>query len=104
MSPIPAEFHWHCLPDTPISGFFAGGLVGHYRADGTGVFIVQDSPPVRRTWAVKGNDQVCVTPEVGSVQCFTFKYVSSDRHKLMVTNASTGASAFFTVEDGVPNF
>ena len=84
--------------------FRGNGWVGHYRADGTGLFIVQNSPPVRRTWEVKGTDQVCVTPEVGLVQCFTFKRVSADRTKLMVTNVKTQASTFFTVEDGVPKF
>lgn len=84
--------------------FRGSGWVGHYRADGTGVFTVQGSQPVKRKWAVKGNDQVCVTPETGSMQCFTFKYVSRDRRQAMATNASTGLSAIFTIEDGIPKF
>jgi hypothetical protein len=84
--------------------FRGNGWVGHYRADGTGVLIVQGSRPVGRTWAVKGSDQVCVTPATGAVQCFTFKYVSSDRKQVLVTSVSSGGSLLFTVEDGVPNF
>lgn len=84
--------------------FRGNGWLGHYREDGTGILVAQGSQPVKRTWAVKGADQVCVTPETGSIQCFTFKYVSPDRRQVMVTNASTGGSTLFTVEDGVPKF
>jgi hypothetical protein len=84
--------------------FRGNGWVGHYRTDGTGILIVQGSAPVRRKWAVKAPDQVCVTPETGSPQCFTFKYVSADHKRILITNASSGGSTFCTLEDGVPKF
>lgn len=84
--------------------FRGNGWIGHYRADGTGVVVIQGSQPVRRTWTVKGRDQVCVTPEMGSVQCFTFKYTSDDRKSILVTNVATTGSVLFTVEDGIPKF
>jgi hypothetical protein len=84
--------------------FRGHGWVGRYRADGSGVFIIQGSQPVRRTWAVKGADQVCVTPESGTVQCLTFKYVSADHKQVLVTDVATGGSAIFSVEEGVPKF
>jgi hypothetical protein len=85
--------------------FRGNGWVGHYRADGTGVLIRERTKkPERRTWAVKGNDQVCATPENGATRCHTFKYVSKDRKQVMVTPVSGGPSYIFTVEDGVPKF
>jgi len=84
--------------------FRGHGWVGHYRADGTGVLIVQGSAPVRRTWAVKEDGQVCVTPEGSAPNCSTFKYVTKDRRQVMVTNWPSGRSFIFTLEDGVPKF
>jgi len=84
--------------------FRGHGWVGHYRADGTGVLIVQGSAPVRRTWAVKEDGQVCVTPEGSAPHCSTFKYVTKDRRQVMVTNWPSGRSFIFTLEDGVPKF
>lgn len=84
--------------------FRGNGWIGHYRADGTGVVVIQGSQPVRRTWTVKGRDQVCVTPEMGSVQCFTFKYASDDRKSILLTNVATSVSLLFAVEDGIQKF
>ena len=84
--------------------FRGNGWVGHYRADGTGVLIVQNRPPMRRTWEIKAPDQVCVTPEVGSRQCFTVKYATKDRKTLIIVNVANQGAVFFTVEDGVPKF
>ena len=84
--------------------FRGNGWVGHYRADGTGVLIVQNGPPSRRTWEIKAPDQVCVTPEVGSRQCFTVKYATKDRKTLIIVNVANQGAVFFTVEDGVPKF
>lgn len=84
--------------------FRGSNWVAHYRVDGTGVFTAQGSPPVRRTWAVKGQDQVCVTPERGPAQCYTLRYVSGNHRQVMATNVAAGWSVIFTVEDGVPKF
>lgn len=78
---------------------------GHYRADGTGVLIRESTKiPERRTWEVKGNDQVCGTPEGSATRCYRYKYVSKDRKRVMLTPVAGGPSYVFTVEDGVPNF
>lgn len=84
--------------------FRGNGWVGHYRADGKGILIAQGGKPVPRTWEVKGNDQVCVTPEGGATSCFRFQRNSKNRSQVLLTNVKDGMSLSFTLEDGIPKF
>ncbi|MDH4095798.1 MAG: hypothetical protein OEV81_13565 [Betaproteobacteria bacterium] len=45
---------------------FSAGRVGHYRADGKGIFIEPGKQPQPRMWEIKGKDQVCFTRETGT--------------------------------------
>jgi len=84
--------------------FRGNGWVGHYRADGKGIVIVQGGKAVPRTWEVKGKDQVCATPEGGATSCFRFQRNRKDRNQVVLTNVKDGTSLNFTVEDGIPKF
>ena len=50
---------------------------GEYRADGTGTLYSWGGAQVPRTWAVKGNDQVCVTARQ-ITQCWKLEKNSAD--------------------------
>lgn len=84
--------------------FRGNGWIAHYRADGRGILIVGKLKLEPRTWEVKGNDQVCVTPSSGPVTCSRFKHIGTKPNELMVTNVTTGLSFIFKVEDGIPKF
>ncbi len=79
--------------------------VGHYRADGKGIYIAQGGNSLPRTWEVKGNDQVCtMSPEIGVASCFRFQRHRKNRNEVMLTNVKDGTSHMVTVEDGIPQF
>jgi len=84
--------------------FRGNGWVGHYRADGKGVFISQGGKPEPRTWEVKGSDWVCVAPSEGPANCFRFQRNRKKPNELKGTNVATGRTASFTLEDGIPKF
>ncbi len=84
--------------------FRGNGWVGHYRADGKGILIVGKLQPEPRTWQVKGNDLVCVTPSNKPTSCSRFQRNGAKPDELMVTNQTSGMSFTFTLEDGVPEF
>lgn len=84
--------------------FRGNGWVGHYRADGKGIFISQGGKPQPRTWEVKGNDWVCVAPSDGPANCFRFQRNRKKPNELVVINVTSGATLNFTLEDGIPKF
>ena len=84
--------------------FRGNGWVGHYRADGKGIVISQGGKPQPRTWEVKGNDQVCVTPSDGTASCFRFQRNRKKPNELVLINATSGFAATFTLEEGIPKF
>jgi len=84
--------------------FRGNGWVGHYRADGKGITIVQGRKPIPRTWEVRGKDQVCVTPEGGSTNCFRFQRDRKNPNEVVITSVKDGFSLMFTLEDGIPSF
>ena len=79
-------------------------FVGHFRADGRGILIVRGGKPARRLWEVKGNDQMCVTPEIGAPRCFRYQRNSKNPNQVVATNVTDGVKINFTVEDGIPQF
>jgi hypothetical protein len=55
-------------------------FVGHYSADGRGI-LIQGDRRTPRTWAVKGNDQVCATHANGT-DCYTFQRHRKNRNEI----------------------
>lgn len=84
--------------------FRARVWVGHYRADGTGIFIYQGGKAQPVTWAIKGNDTVCAAPTDGPANCYRFQRNRQKPNELVRTNVTTGFSNSFTLEDGIPKF
>ena len=84
--------------------FRGNGWVGHYRADGKGIVISQGGKPQPRTWEVKGNDRVCVTPSDRPASCYRFQRNRKKPNELVITEATSGAALTFTLEDGIPKF
>jgi hypothetical protein len=84
--------------------FRGNGWVGHYRADGKGILILQGGKPEPRTWEVKGSDQDCATTGSGAIRCSRFQRNTKNRNQMMLTFVSDGTSLNFTVEDGIPKF
>jgi len=84
--------------------FRGHGWVGHYRPDGRGIVITDAGGRFPRTWQVKGNDQICVTTEVGAPDSYRSKRHSKNRNEILLTGVENGVSRQFTVEEGVPKF
>jgi hypothetical protein len=84
--------------------FKGNGWVGHYRADGQGILIAQNGKPVRRTWKVVGEDQICTTLENGSTSCSRFQRHRTKRNAIVITRMTDGMTFNVTVQDGIPNF
>ena len=87
---------------------FAGvPVVEHYRADGKGI-LISGELRIPCTWEVKGNDQVCVTDEKGTTNCYQFQRHKRIRDEYVRTRLKTSQlGAFMTilkVEDGIPEF
>ncbi len=87
-----------------FKGVTSGGTayVGHYSADGRGVLIYEDKS-IPRTWAVKGNDQVCATDTSGTT-CYVFWRHRDKQNVFKNMNVEKGWTTEFTVEDGIPKF
>ncbi|MDH5534035.1 MAG: hypothetical protein OEZ08_00485 [Betaproteobacteria bacterium] len=78
-------------------------FVGHYRDDGHGTLLFQgDTYP--RTWAVSGNDQVCVTWAMGTM-CYQFQKHKNEPGRYRNWQAGNDRMINnFRVEDGIPKF
>jgi hypothetical protein len=76
--------------------------VGHYRADGKGIMI-SEAGRIPRTWAVMGNDQVCVNTPFNTL-CFRFQRHASTPGTYRSINVANDMTTVFVVEDGVPEF
>jgi hypothetical protein len=83
---------------------FRGGRVGHYRADGNGIFIEPGAKPQPRKWEIKGKDQVCFTRETGTTSCVRLQRNRTTPSQLVMTDVNSGMPFSFTVEDGIPRF
>lgn len=77
-------------------------FVGHYRADGQGVMIWQGTR-VPRTWAVKGDDQVCVKLPWDS-PCYRLQRHKAKPGVYRTINVANDMATVITVEDGIPKF
>jgi len=78
--------------------------VGHYRANGKGIFIRQGRKPSPLTWEVKGEDQGCTTLEGGTTKCSRFQRNRKSPNQLLVTTVQSDVTFNFTLEDGIPKF
>jgi hypothetical protein len=77
-------------------------FVGYYRADGSGVLVV-NGQRIPRTWAVKG-DEVCVT-DSRATNCLRFQRNKAQRNQIIGLQGGQNTWAiWFTVKDGVPKF
>lgn len=73
---------------------------GEYSPDGTGMLFSWGAS-IPRTWAVKGNDQVCINEESGESLCYQFE-ISADTPELYrARNVATGEIAEFRMNRGV---
>ena len=77
-------------------------FVGHYRADGQGVMLL-DGARIPRTWAIKGKNQVCVKLPWDS-PCYRFQRHKAKAGVYRSINVANDITTEFTVEDGVPKF
>ena len=73
--------------------------VGRYHADGTAE-IEAWNETFRRTWRVKGDDQVCYTSEEQQTSCFTFEQNLDDPTGYRSRNVATGEVVRFRVLEG----
>lgn len=77
--------------------------VGHYRADGHGVFVTHDGSRIPRKWSVEGADRVCVESQFPRM-CFRFQRHAAKAGIYRSINIANDMTTEFTVEDGVPKF
>src|SRR5262245_17573452 len=70
--------------------FRGNGWVGHFRADGRGILVTQYGRTIPRTWEVKGNDQVCATPEGSVTRCFRYQRNRENPKQIMATDVKDG--------------
>ena len=77
-------------------------FVGHYRADGQGL-LVFGGDRYARTWAVKGDDQVCVSTAVRT-RCYRFQRHASKPGVYRIIDTGDDRPTTVTVEEGIPNF
>lgn len=71
--------------------------VGTYHADGTAE-IEAWNETFQRTWAVKGDDQVCYSSEL-ETNCFSFEKNSEDPNEFRSRNVNTGEVVVFRTMD-----
>ena len=71
--------------------------VGKYNADGTAE-IEAWGDTFLRTWAVKGDDQVCYRSEV-ETNCFSFEQNGDDPSQFRARNVETGRTVVFRIMD-----
>lgn len=76
--------------------------VGHYRPDGQGVILFEGGR-YSRTWAVKGNDQVCATTTLRTT-CYRFQRHKTKPGVYRNINVDNDMTSEFVVENGVPKF
>ena len=78
--------------------------VGHFRDDGKAILVFSGAQtPIPHTWAVKGDDQVCTTSNVGT-SCYRYQRNGRKPRDVMATFVAQPVTFFFTVEDGIPKF
>jgi hypothetical protein len=75
-------------------------FVGHYWSDGTGM-LMSDGRKYPRTWAVEGDDRVCVQTQFQRV-CYRFQRSTSTPGVYRSINVANDMATVVTVEDGVP--
>jgi hypothetical protein len=73
--------------------------VGKYHADGTAE-IEAWNETFKRTWRVKGDDQVCYTSELEITNCFSFERNLEDPVEYRSRNVASGEIMVFRVVDG----
>lgn len=78
--------------------------VSHWRDDGQGIMVATGAKsPIRHTWQIKGDDQVCTTSSVGT-SCYRYQRSRRKANEVMATFVAQPVSFFFSMEDGVPKF
>jgi len=88
--------------DTTIQGTAEVGrsrrvtpFTGQFRRDGTGMLFMSGRQ-IPRTWAVKGNDQICATDALGQ-NCYRYERNVGDPNRIRGRNVANGAAVEFTV-------
>ncbi len=79
------------------------GAAAHFRADGRSLTKHPGGTVVPSTWAVKGVDRVCVTPDKGETECWAVQRNRRDPNKVGFVMPG-GWTTFNDVKDGVPQF
>lgn len=77
-------------------------FVGHYRSDGQGVLLFKGDR-YSRTWAVKGDDQVCISTSVRT-RCYRFQRHTAKPGVYRIIDVHDDRPTMVTVEEGVPKF
>jgi hypothetical protein len=75
-------------------------FVAHYSADGRGI-VIEGNKRTPRTWAVKGQDQVCETDDRG-IDCFTFQRHRKNRNEIVAQHVPRRWVFLGAVEVGIP--
>ena len=70
---------------------------GEYRADGTGT-LRSWGATIPRTWAIKGNDQICITERLQTL-CYTFEKNSAEPGLYRGRDLTTGKLTEFRIID-----
>ena len=77
-----------------------GGISrGEYSPDGTGM-LYSWGASIPRTWALKGDDQVCITEENGEALCYQFEISGGTPGLYRARNVATGETAEFRMDNG----
>ena len=77
-------------------------FVVHYRSDGQGVLLFQGDR-YSRTWAVKGDDQVCISTSVRT-RCYRLQRHTAKPSVYRIIDVHDDRPTLVTVEEGIPKF
>ncbi len=77
-------------------------FVAYYRSDGKALLLWKERR-IPRTWAVKGNDQVCHSDEFGT-NCYRYRRHRTNHKELISERVSDAHTSFLVIEDGIPQF
>ena len=87
--------------------FKSSAWTAHFRSDGKGQFIEANRKPEPSTWAIKGEDQVCITrmgANLTSNNCYRYQRHTKNRAWITQINVANDGSYMITLEDGIPKF
>jgi hypothetical protein len=79
------------------------GTVRAFRSDGKGIFVMSSGTRILNTWAVKGQEKICATPQKGETECWRVRRSRGDQNMVSFTFDNQVIVAY-KVTDGVPTF